>query len=127
MVDRYLPDTNILSAYLKQDRAVRLRLPEVDYFLSIIVLGELYRWAFLSRSSEPLETVRGLAEITQIVPVDHSVTERYGRITADAVMSGASVSSNDFWIAAQALRYDLTIVTRDGDFGRIPGLKLVRW
>lgn len=127
MTGWYLPDTNILSAYLKQERIVRLRLPEVDFYLSAVVLGELYRWAFLSRSPERLEDVRGFAALAQILPIDHPTIERYGRITADAFQNGTPVSGNDFWIAAQALRHNLTLVTRDGDYSRIPGLMLERW
>lgn len=127
MAERYLPDTNILSAHLQGDRTIKLRLREVDYNLSDIVLGELYRWAFLSRKSERLDGVRRLAVIAQAVSIDSAVIERYGRITADAIISGNPVSGNDFWIAAQALRYDLIVVTRDGDFSRIENLKVERW
>ena len=34
---------------------------------------------------------------------------------------------NDIWIAAQAIRNDYTLITRDSDFDRVPGLKLLKW
>jgi len=37
---------------------------------------------------------------------------------------GQPLADNDLWIAATALAYDLTLVTRNQHFRRIPDLKL---
>ncbi|MCA0456879.1 MAG: PIN domain-containing protein [Chloroflexi bacterium] len=34
---------------------------------------------------------------------------------------------NDMWIAAIALRYDLTLMTKDEHFNEVEGLKVQRW
>lgn len=127
MPTRYLPDTNILSAYLKQERSVGFRLREVDFYLSSVVLGELYRWAFLSRKAERLAAVRAIAGVAPMIGIDEITSERYGRLTADLLIGGKLVSGNDMWIAAQALRHDLTVATRDSDFDRIPNLEIEQW
>ena len=36
------------------------------------------------------------------------------------------MSDNDTWIAATALRHDLTLISRDKAFDRVPDLKLMR-
>ncbi len=125
---RHLPDTNILSAYLKRERAVVHRFREIDYYLSSIVLGELYTWAFMSaRKAERLSDVRIIAQTAQIVGVDEITSEFYGRLVMELEQSGSGVSKNDLWIAAQALQHNLTIVTRDSDFDRVPSVNVERW
>ena len=116
MPSGYLPDTNILTAYIKRERAIVLRLHEVNYSLSSIVLGELYRWAFETGKTDLLNLIRVFVEVTPLVGVDELTSERYGKMTADMVATGKLVSNNDLWIAAQASRYDLIIATRDSDF-----------
>ncbi len=123
----YLPDTNIFTAYLKRERAIVLHLSEVDFYLSSIVLGELYRWGFETQKPELLNLTRSLVKVLELVGIDEITSERCGRMSADRVAKGTLVSNNDLWIAALASRYDLIIVTRDRDFGRIPGLNIERW
>lgn len=127
MAPAYLPDTNILSAYIKGERSVRLRLREVDYFLSSVVLGELYEWAFKSSRPERLKAVRDIVQIVPILVVDEITSERYGRISANLLATGSLISGDDLWIAAQALQHNLIIATRDGDFHRVPNLTLEQW
>ncbi len=123
----YLPDTNILSAYIKGERSVGLRLREADYFISSVVLGELYEWAFKSPRPERLKAVRAIVEIAPILVVDEITSERYGRIVVDLLKMGHLISGDDLWIAAQASQYDLIIATRDSDFHRIPNIRLEQW
>jgi tRNA(fMet)-specific endonuclease VapC len=40
---------------------------------------------------------------------------------------GRSLPENDIWIAALALQYNLTLVTRDAHFQEIKNLQTVAW
>jgi len=40
---------------------------------------------------------------------------------------GKPVPENDIWIAAVAMQNDLILVTRDGHFDEITGLKYEKW
>jgi len=59
-----------------------------------------------------------------VLNVDFEISRRYGRIRRDLRLQGRLLADNDLWIAATALAHDLTLVTRDKHFERVPGLKL---
>ncbi len=47
---------------------------------------------------------------------------RPGKIFVQLKRAGTPVPDNDLWIAALALEHDLTLITRDRHFERIPQL-----
>ncbi|NLG84799.1 MAG: type II toxin-antitoxin system VapC family toxin, partial [Firmicutes bacterium] len=51
----------------------------------------------------------------------------YGEIKNALRQKGCPLPENDIWIAAIALQYDLTLVTRDRHFQEIENLKTVTW
>jgi tRNA(fMet)-specific endonuclease VapC len=51
----------------------------------------------------------------------------YGRIAQQLRRKGRPIPQNDIWIAATALQYDLTLVTRDEHFKQVEGLALETW
>jgi tRNA(fMet)-specific endonuclease VapC len=125
---RYLLDTNIVSAICDNERLLLQRISEVEYYLSSIVIGELYQGAFLSPDKAVLLThIRELSSRVRVLSADERCGEHYGRIVADLQPIGVTLPINDLWIAAQAKRYNLTLVTRDARFQHIQGLKLVQW
>lgn len=96
--------------------------------ISIITLGELLvgagagRWPQQARSSldeflEPFTIVAFEAECVEAL-VD---TKLYLR------RLGQPIGDSDLLIAATALTYELTLVTSDRDFLRIPGLTVEDW
>jgi len=58
---------------------------------------------------------------------DVETTRNYGRIKAQLRKKGKPIPNNDVWIAAIALQYDLTVVTRDKHFDQVDGLKIEKW
>jgi tRNA(fMet)-specific endonuclease VapC len=125
---QFLLDTNIVSAYLKREKSITLRISEIDYFLSPIVVGELYKWAFGSpRKADLLATVRHFISLSEIRRIDEATTERYGIIAADLEARGQPIPDNDLWIAAQAMRYNLILATRDDHFTHVEGLDYEMW
>lgn len=63
-----------------------------------------------------------LARMTMYYPTI-PILERYADIRL-SLRRGRLIGDFDTLIAATALEYDLTIVTRDPDFQRVPGLKI---
>lgn len=124
---RYLLDTNILSAAFKRDRSVLQRISEAEYYLSSVVLGELYEWALWPSShAQRLDWLRHLTS-GPVVKVDTVTSERFGRLSGLLKQRGIGCGDNDLWIASQALQHNLVVVTRDSDFDGIPDLMLERW
>jgi tRNA(fMet)-specific endonuclease VapC len=63
--------------------------------------------------------------VCESVPV--AAADEYARVKAAQQRLGLAVDENDLWIAGTALASGATIVTRDKDFSRIPGLVLEDW
>jgi predicted nucleic acid-binding protein len=59
-----------------------------------------------------------------ILPIDFSVADRWGRISASASASGFPIPVIDGLLAGTAMHYNLTIVSRDETFARITGVDL---
>jgi predicted nucleic acid-binding protein len=121
-VKGYLLDTNILSELRKRERTA---LPVKQWFaavadeslyLSVLVLGEIRRGIELRRrkdlaAAQSLEKwlmglELGYAE--RILPVTSEVGDRWGRLSAQSACPPI-----DGLLAATALEYDLTLVTRN--------------
>jgi tRNA(fMet)-specific endonuclease VapC len=63
-----------------------------------------------------------------IVPVDESVSYRFGEIRAAQLDSGLPSPEMDLMIAATALVHGLTMVTHNTkDYANVPGLSLADW
>lgn len=61
----------------------------------------------------------------QIIPFTGEVAEVSSAVDAGLTETGARLGLNDLYIAATAIKYGLTLVTRNPrDFGRVPELKV---
>jgi predicted nucleic acid-binding protein len=129
-VKRYLIDTSVLAAgLLNRPGAVQLLRPWIsrrEAATSILVYGEVVEYIsgfanFRVRHSE-LRVL--LAEVTPYF-ITYSIMARYAALRR--WMRGAAgpglIGDVDTLIAATALERDLTVVTTDGDFQRVPGLR----
>lgn len=118
----YLVDTNIISEVRKGSRCnpnVAAWYASIDdgaIYLSVLVLGEIRKGIEKARSNNSghaqalenwLATLR-TAYRERVLPVDQSVAEEWGRMTA-----GRSVPSIDALLAATAKVHRMTLVTRN--------------
>ena len=63
-----------------------------------------------------------------VFEVDRESACLYGKLRSDLLNRGQVIGSNDLWIAAQAIRNDLVLVTaNEREFARVPNLKLENW
>ena len=118
----FLLDTNVISEATKPkpEPKVARWLDELDEdvaFLSVLTLGEIRRGVLIlqpSRRRTRLEIwlereLRGRFA-GRILPVDELIADRWGTISAAA---GRSLPVIDGLLAATALHYNLTLVTRN--------------
>lgn len=64
----------------------------------------------------------------EVFPSSADVCWRYGQTYRYLRTNGILIGTNDLWIAATALAHDQAVVTRNaGEFGRIPGLEVLRY
>ena len=125
----YLLDTNILIFLIRKDiHIARRMLQETQLYTSVIVLGELLYGAERSINVEKgLSDVEKVQQTLTILIVDGTTASIYGRIKRQQLIKGQMLPENDLWIAATALQYDLTLVTRDHHFDWVTGLTLEQW
>jgi tRNA(fMet)-specific endonuclease VapC len=131
----YLLDTNILSDLVHHPRsgtaARQLALARAhggqDIATSVIAAAEL-RYGVAKRGSTRLarqvETVLGVLDV---LPFEAPADVIYGGLRADLERRGQPMGGNDLLIAAHALSAQLTLVTDDRGFARIPGLLCEDW
>lgn len=64
----------------------------------------------------------------ETLPMNESTAGHYARVASELRKIRQMIGANDLWIAAAALAHEVELVTRNlDDFGRIPGLRIVRY
>ncbi len=129
MSGRYLLDTNIIIALFADDTAVKENLAGAEEtFVPSIAIGEMCYGARKSvRVQENLTRIDKFAASSVVLGCDTDTAHRHGEIKNSLRMKGRPIPENDIWIAAIALRHDLTLVTRDEHFNEIESLKVATW
>lgn len=127
--DYLLLDTNIVSYIMKGTPEAKLyenHLSGKTLAISFITVGELWAGAEYARWGE--QKRRKLENALRnfvVIPYDYEIAKRYGEIVAQRKRIGKPISFADAWIAACALRHQVTLVTHNGrDFTDIPNLSV---
>jgi len=98
--------------------------------VSTIVVGELYTWAYNRKNwAEAVQRIENdLLPDVIVLDFDSPCAREFGRVRAQLLQVGISVSRLDLLIASVALVHDLTLVTHNtADFQNIPNLRLEDW
>jgi predicted nucleic acid-binding protein len=98
-------------------------------FVSIVTIAELRLGVLSARTLEVraqrLATLR-LAESLDPLPVDDSVADAWAILVASLRGTGKKAFQNDSWIAATAIAHRMPIATQDGDYEKMPGVRVIR-
>jgi len=132
-VRRYLLDTGPLAAYLlNRTAATRIITPwtrQHEAVTSILVYGEIMEYLkgkpdFANRRTQLNTLLRAVYPVS----LTYATMERYAdlRRVMRTPFGPGLIGDVDTLIAATALERNLTVVTTDGDFQRIPGLTVHR-
>jgi len=129
---RYLLDTNILSALIRQPQGpVATMLARRGYgtvCTSIVVAAELRFGARKLGSSVLTRKVEDLLASLPVLPLEAGVDRTYAQIRLQLERAGTPIGPNDLLIAAHALDLDLTLVTDNVDeFTRVSRLRVENW
>ena len=125
----YLLDTDWLIDYLggrEEARAVVDPLLPTGVAISVITYAEFYEGVAASpRREERLEKLDDFVAGVELLGLDLTTARIFGERRAQLRAQGLLIDNFDLLIAATALRFDLTLVTRNvSDFGRIEGLQI---
>ena len=132
MVRRYLLDTNVVSHLLdNRPPAVRLHMNLVGLdatAISVITEAELrYGLANKPGAVSQCVAVERFLDNTAILVWDWAAARTYGSLRAEQKRKGRPLATEDLMIAAHAMSLGLTLVTNDGAFSFVDGLKTEDW
>lgn len=128
--NKIMLDTNVVSYLMKGGpfahayaRHVRGKLLSISF----ITVGEMYygaekaNWGEKKRRQLEMQ-LRNFV----VIPYDHEIARCYGRVTAERTRNGKTISLNDAWIAACAVRHGIPLVTHNAkDFTAISALEII--
>lgn len=127
-------DSNTISYYFRGDPQVVPRLQALrpsDLGVPAIVEYEL-RYGLLRLPAEVaaprLAALAALLRPMQALAFDSECAAHAARIRADLESVGTPIGPHDILIAATAVRYQATLVTRNvREFSRVQGLQCLNW
>ncbi len=130
---KYLLDTNVLSDFVRGERAVTARLrQEAPLQLAVSVITEMEVEYGLARNPNLAprvrEAMRMLLNTISVLLFEHEDARVAAQLRASLNSQGTPIGAYDLLLAACALRRGLKIVTRNArEFDRIGGLGLEDW
>ena len=130
----FILDSNTISYYFRGDPQVVPRLQAIrpaDLGVPAIVEYELQyglRRLPPEAAAPRLAALKQLLQPMQMLPFDSECAAEAARIRAELEAAGTPIGPHDTLIAATAMRYQGTLVTRNvREFSRVMGLRWVDW
>ena len=122
-------DTNAVIAYREGISEVCKLIDEADMIiLPVTVLGELLYGALNSTKAKMNEQViQKFASHSLVIQVDEAVAARYANVRFNLKKKGTPIPENDIWIASACLELEVPLLSHDGHFNFVDGLKLIKW
>jgi len=121
----FLLDTNCISELVRSKPEPRVlhwmdAADEALLYLSVLTIGEIRKGVAGVPQSKRRTLLESWLELElqtrfagKILPVDAAVADRWGWLAAEAKRKGKALSTIDGLLAATALHYGLTIVSRN--------------
>ncbi len=124
----YLLDSEWVVDFVSNRRqAVELvnNFAREELALSVITVGEVLEGLLGKSLPERYRTIfEDFVASALVFVVDERVAREYAKIRAHLRSIGNLIPENDLWIAATALAYDLTLVSRDRHFQNVEKLRV---
>ena len=121
-------DTNACARFFAGDQNVLDAFGGADTVnVSAIVLGELlagFRGGNRLRENRAVLTSLLERPTVRVLDVGAETAEVFGEVKDALKRAGTPIPINDVWLAAQAIETGSVVVTYDGHFRRVPGLRL---
>ena len=117
-------DTNAYSAAARgESRSVALVQAAQHIYLPFVVLAELragFAAGTLGRRNEASLARFLSSPRVGVLYADEQTTHHYANVFAQLRRQGTPIPTNDIWIAAIVLQYDLALLTSDAHFSSVP-------
>ncbi len=129
----YLLDTNIISYWMRGDRAIIRRIQShlpLELAFSTITLAEILYGIEKSsvKKEERWNKITKIASLLKIFPFDEIAAQKYAVIRSQLEKEGRVIGERDTQITAIALANNLIVVTHNvKEFDRVTNLELEDW
>ncbi|HET8579717.1 MAG TPA: type II toxin-antitoxin system VapC family toxin [Nitrospiraceae bacterium] len=115
-----------LAGHAEVNATIKRLRPE-GISISWLAVGEIYEGAFDKPDPQAaLTTYRRFLQPFPILGLNDPIMERFAEVRAELRRRGQIIPDLDLLAAATALHHDLTVLTSDKHFQRVPGLKVHR-
>ena len=120
-------DTNALSAWAEGRRAVESPLRVADRLVvPSVVLGEYYFGIRQSRHRTRYENrLARYLPLAEIAIVTSATAGAYADIRLELKRRGTPIPPNDAWVAALARQHGLAVLSNDGHFDLVDGVRRI--
>jgi len=128
---RVLLDTNRLTDALRGDESVGALVEEAEeVWISFVTLAEIKAGLLGGNPRRRAQNEALLLRFLRLPCVsilypDSETTEVYARLFVQLRQAGTPVPTNDLWIASLAVQHQLTLLSRDAHFAKIPQVSMV--
>jgi tRNA(fMet)-specific endonuclease VapC len=130
----YCLDSNIVIAVFRGDSELKDKISkligkDVEFCITPITLCELYKGAFLAKSTaEAVALIDRFLKTAKLLDFTEPACLEFGKSYAELKSRGKLTQQADLMIASIVKADDLILITRNKkDFEHIPGLKLEVW
>jgi tRNA(fMet)-specific endonuclease VapC len=126
-------DTNIITAIMKSNEKVKRRAQETillgdDIFINGVSYYEIKRGLLAKDARKQLQFFDQLCKEYGLVLLDNqAIFDRAAEIYAELQRKGELIGDADILIAAITDTRNFTLVSDDGDFDKIQGLRVENW
>lgn len=123
-------DTSAFSDFNRGDSRLKKWFHiDNEILISQIVIGELRAgFAAGNRREENEQLLQKFLDSPSVrsVSLTDTTTKLFAEIYINLRKAGTPIGTNDMWIAAISLEYDIPLLTTDGDFAKVRDLTLVK-
>lgn len=132
-MNRYLLDTNHLSAYLDKHAVLEPRIDSAmragDRFgIALPVLCEYQAGIAIGRRfQQNMGRLRAAREVLRLWPADSDAASEFAVLFKELRQAGRALSPFDLLIAAIARQQQLTFLTADSDFNGLARVRVENW
>jgi tRNA(fMet)-specific endonuclease VapC len=122
-------DTNALSAVADGEDSVVAFVARAEHVaVPVIVLGEYRLGIAQSRHRTSYETwLREWIAAVSILDINEETSHSYAAIGLELKRRGRPIPANDLWVAALCRQHSMPLLSRDGHFDVVPGLRRLGW
>lgn len=122
-------DTNAVSALADNSQSIASVAGDVDTLsIPVIVIGEFRYGVLGSRYKKRYRAwLSQLLSVSRLLVIDEGTADEYAKVRHELRRAGTPIPSNDAWIAALARQHRLPVLSHDGHFDLVRGVKRLAW